>query len=241
MYSVREICGHYGLKCSADGTKEGWRFRDRTRALFLNMQEDQRRFIRNHPVHNVLVHRMPAKMLVSDFARNILILGFHFMLKDGQLPQFWRKTQFRRSALLARLRPEDMVPQNNIAVAEVAHYLWVQHHLPFKVAMDEALNRAERNQQMSMLELSMNTPLGFTGSGLSPDFDVARFTSDKDLLSGMPLLMPQLLMPGRDAQSSLPDTTSWILPDFAAPPTFNAAAMMPPIRGQNEEVFVNPQ
>eukprot|EP00667_Euglena_gracilis_P027862 EG_transcript_34942 len=36
MYSVREICGHYGLKCSADGTKEGWRFRDRTCSALLS-------------------------------------------------------------------------------------------------------------------------------------------------------------------------------------------------------------
>eukprot|EP00668_Euglena_longa_P014478 GGOE01018468.1.p1 GENE.GGOE01018468.1~~GGOE01018468.1.p1 ORF type:complete len:541 (+),score=92.88 GGOE01018468.1:168-1625(+) len=234
MYSVREICAHYGLKCSADGTKEGWRFRDRTRALFLNMQEDQRRFIRNHPVHNVLVHRMPAKMLVSDFARNILILGFHFMLKDGQLPQFWRKTQFRRSALLARLRPEDMVPQNNIAVAEVAHYLWAQHHLPFKVAMDEALSRAERNQQLSMMELSVNSPMGFTSSGLPPDFDVGRFTGDKDLLSGMPSLlqtMPPILMPGRDVPGSLNDSSSWLLPDLAGGSSASAATMMASIPG----------
>ena len=58
MYSVREICMYYGLKCQTDGTKEGWRFRDRTRALFLNMSEEQKRFIRNNPRHNVLVHRM---------------------------------------------------------------------------------------------------------------------------------------------------------------------------------------
>eukprot|EP00667_Euglena_gracilis_P007437 EG_transcript_7512 len=135
---------------------------------------------------------MPTTMLVSDFALRILILGFHCVLKDGHLPQFWHNTQFRRSALLAQLRPEDMVPQNNIATAKLARYLWVQHHLPFMVAMDEALNWAERKAWVLMLELSMNSPLGH--NSLPPDFGVSQFTKHKGLFRGTPFLMPQSML-----------------------------------------------
>eukprot|EP00667_Euglena_gracilis_P007484 EG_transcript_7559 len=177
---------------------------------------------------------MPATMLVTDFARRMLILGFHFMLKDGQLPQFWHKTEFRRSALLARLRPEDVVAQNNIAVAEVAHCLWVQHRHPFKVAMDEALHWAERKQWMFMLELSLNSPLGFTRTGLPSDFGVSQFTKDKNLFCGMPFLMPQLCAT-RDVQSFLLDTTSYPQPKFAAAATLNVAPAISNVHGENDE------
>lgn len=71
--------------------KKNWRFRDFKRSLFERLKQDHATFIETNPDHSLLVQRLPHKMSMAAFARRLLLLVFHFIIRDGRSPRFWLK------------------------------------------------------------------------------------------------------------------------------------------------------
>lgn len=69
------------------------RFRDYKRSLFDNhkMKQPQLEFMDLDTEHRELTLRLPHRITAGQFAFRIVLMGFHFALRDGRLPSFWRK------------------------------------------------------------------------------------------------------------------------------------------------------
>jgi hypothetical protein len=85
----------YKLGLNTDPQK-GWRYRDIKRLLFDNIPESQLEFIKKDARHKILVQRLPNRLTMEHFCRRLLLLVFHFVLRDGREPKFWRRDSTRR-------------------------------------------------------------------------------------------------------------------------------------------------
>jgi hypothetical protein len=88
----------YGLGLHTNPNKS-WRYRDIKRLLFDNISSDQEEFIKNDPYHKILVQRLPNKLSMEHFCRRLLLLAFHFILRDGRKPKFWKKDSTRKDII----------------------------------------------------------------------------------------------------------------------------------------------
>lgn len=99
--------------------KKNWRFRDFKRSLFERLKQDHATFIETNPEHSLLVQRLPHKMSMSAFARRLLLLVFHFIIRDGRSPRFWLKADQDkvREVLGGSTATSSMTSGNNQSVA----------------------------------------------------------------------------------------------------------------------------
>jgi len=169
-FTTKDIASYFGLGSATVTSTEGWRFRDRTHHLFQNMTQEQGLYIQNHPVHRILLERVPNKMRVSDFVKRVIILFFHLALKKGRMPFFWQKSDFKRQELLARLAPIDDNPRNNPRVALEAHTLWVKEGRPIAEAIETVAqsHKTSIRQEFADLPFELVYPVNLP---IPPGFD----------------------------------------------------------------------
>lgn len=69
------------------------RFRDYKRSLFDNnkMKPSQVEFMERDSEHRELTLRLPHRITAAQFAFRIMLMAFHFALRDGRHPSFWKK------------------------------------------------------------------------------------------------------------------------------------------------------
>lgn len=72
-------------------TSKIWRYRDLKRSLLDKMIPSHKEFIDMNKEHALLKDRLPHKMSYIAFAKRIMLLLFHFIIRDGQLPNFWTR------------------------------------------------------------------------------------------------------------------------------------------------------
>jgi hypothetical protein len=84
-----------------------WRYRDLKRSLFESLSEEQSEFIDSHAEHALLKTRIQHKMSLTDFVTRIMLLVFHFILRDGREPKFWRKKTVKKDLIEQTLLESD--------------------------------------------------------------------------------------------------------------------------------------
>lgn len=147
-------CGHHpslsvgALSASDDGTLSQsklaqyfglpGRFRDYKRSLFDHkMSEGQMRLIDTDSQHTELKQRLPHKISPEQFAFRVLLMTFHFVLRDGKIPSYW--TRVRADVLMVCL-PSPVRRLFSLEVATRAHQL-----------MEEGLDAAAAIQRAQSL------------------------------------------------------------------------------------------
>jgi hypothetical protein len=88
----------YALGLNSDPQK-GWRYRDIKRLLFDNLPKDQHDFIKKNNKHKLLIQRLPNRLTMEQFCKRIALLVYHFVLRDGREPKFFRRDLTRRDML----------------------------------------------------------------------------------------------------------------------------------------------
>jgi hypothetical protein len=87
MKPIKQLA--YDLGLSKDPGKN-WRYRDVKRSLFDKLSTDQQQYIESNMEHAVLTQRLPNKLTMSGFAKRISLLAFHFTLRDGKEPRWYK-------------------------------------------------------------------------------------------------------------------------------------------------------
>ncbi len=112
----------YQVGISKDANKS-WRYRDIKRSLIDKSSKDQLGLIDADPHHTILRQRLPHKLTLAQFCKRLMLLVFHFIVKDGREPKFWRKKNVRQD-LIKRILMEcesDFYKCVNIRVATLLH------------------------------------------------------------------------------------------------------------------------
>eukprot|EP00762_Andalucia_godoyi_P002246 ANDGO_07530.mRNA.1 hypothetical protein len=104
-FTLLELAQQLNMNC---------RFRDCRRSLLENakMTSDQMSVIRSRPEFQSLVLQSSTRrMSLARFCRLVLVLVFHFAVRDGRLPGFWKR--MNHSLLVQAIR-RDMADKNNL-------------------------------------------------------------------------------------------------------------------------------
>lgn len=88
----------YKLGLNKDPHKP-WRYRDFKRALFEKLSKAHETFIESSPYHQLLKERLPHKLSMSSFCKRIMLLIFHFIIRDGKEPKFWTRKEVKQSLI----------------------------------------------------------------------------------------------------------------------------------------------
>lgn len=112
----------YQVGINKDPSKS-WRYRDIRRALFEKLPTEQLEYIQKDPLHSLLKQRLPHKLSLVAFCKRIMLLVFHFIVRDGREPKFWRKKEMRQDLVKKILQECDPVfcKQVNSKVAVLLH------------------------------------------------------------------------------------------------------------------------
>jgi hypothetical protein len=115
----------YQIGLSKDPNKN-WRYRDTKRALFDKMPKDQVEFIDKEEGHNLLQQRLPHKLSLVGFAKRIMLIVYHFIVRDGRAPKFWRKGSANQKLIekiLSEFEPEFYEHVNALAAYQIHSYM----------------------------------------------------------------------------------------------------------------------
>lgn len=104
QHPIRFLAFEFGL--STDPKKQ-WRYRDFKRSLFERISPEQRDFINTNAEHSVLNERLPHKLSMFSFVTRVLLLVFHFILRDGSEPKFFCRASVDRKRMESILREHD--------------------------------------------------------------------------------------------------------------------------------------
>ncbi|KAF0978106.1 hypothetical protein FDP41_002621 [Naegleria fowleri] len=96
----------YNLGLTKDVSKS-WRYRDIRRALFERMIEDHIDFVDTQEEHSLLRERLPHKLTYSNFCKRVMLLVFHYLVRDGKEPKFYRRPLVKRELIESLLREKD--------------------------------------------------------------------------------------------------------------------------------------
>ncbi|KAL0491064.1 DNA topoisomerase 2 [Acrasis kona] len=130
----------YVLGLNSDPQK-GWRYRDIKRLLFDNLPQAQQNLIKNNSEHSLLNQRLPNRLTMEQFCRRLLLLVYHFVVRDGKEPKFWKRDGTNRdmvNKVLLQSAPrfhQSLSPN----VALTVHTL-----ISSGMSMNEAIERADR-------------------------------------------------------------------------------------------------
>jgi hypothetical protein len=150
---IRILAHQIGL--SKDPNKS-WRYRDIKRSLFEKMTPEQERFIDGNPEHCVIKDRLPHKLSMVSFAKRIMLMVFHFILRDGREPKFWKKQTVNHDILeqvLTKNEPQ-FYQRINRKVAFLTYQIFQQNSdekgtskMSYEAAMQQALNQLTGSHQ----------------------------------------------------------------------------------------------
>lgn len=104
LQPIRVLAYRIGL--SKDPNKS-WRYRDIKRSLFEKTTPQQASFIDKNLEHSLLKQRLPHKLSMCSFAKRIMLLVYHFILRDGREPKFWRRGSVRADLVEKILKETD--------------------------------------------------------------------------------------------------------------------------------------
>ncbi|KAL0485293.1 hypothetical protein AKO1_011699 [Acrasis kona] len=120
LQPIRILAYQVGL--SRDPNKS-WRYRDIKRALFEKCSKDQLELLDKDQDHAILKQRLPHKLSLAQFCKRLVLLVFHFIVRDGRDPKFWRKKTVRQD-LVRKILCEcenDFYQRVNVRVAVLLH------------------------------------------------------------------------------------------------------------------------
>jgi hypothetical protein len=135
---------------------KSWRYRDIKRLLFDNLNEEHLEFIRQYPEHNILIQRLPNRLTMEHFCKRILLLAFHFILKDGCKPKFWQKEKVRKDLIerVLKVTCPDFLEKVNPKVAVHANLLVSEG-----MKVEAAVRKAEMTKSATSLSNDSNINL----------------------------------------------------------------------------------
>ncbi|EFC45306.1 hypothetical protein NAEGRDRAFT_57796 [Naegleria gruberi] len=96
----------YNLGLTKD-IQKSWRYRDIRRALFERMIDEHIEFVDNQLEHSLLRERLPHKLTYSNFCKRVMLLVFHFVVRDGKEPKFFRRPLVQRDYIEKLLKDND--------------------------------------------------------------------------------------------------------------------------------------
>jgi hypothetical protein len=114
-----------------------WRYRDIKRSLFDKAPKEQINFIESIDDHTLLKQRLPHKLSLCAFAKRIMLLVFHFIVRDGREPKFWRKGSVNKQLMekILKEHESEFFEHINIKAAFQAHsYMIAGMNLPDAIA-----------------------------------------------------------------------------------------------------------
>jgi hypothetical protein len=150
LLPVKDLAQQTGL-CS--DAKSNWRYRDLKRSLFEGLSSDQFDFIENNSEHSILKRRLPHKLSLVAFVKRIMLLVYHFILRDGREPKFWRKSHVKQDYIEKVLQEADLNLYNHInRRAAVTIRSYIIQGTPIQAAVDkynnEVLHQYTREQRI---------------------------------------------------------------------------------------------
>ncbi|KAL9656261.1 hypothetical protein ABK040_007876 [Willaertia magna] len=118
--------------------QKSWRFRDIRRSLFEKMSPEQLNFIDLEEDHSLLKERLPHKLNYCNFSKRIMLLVFHFILRDGKEPKFFTRPLVQREFIEKVLMEQDNTFYNkvNCQSAFEVHNLWIKEGKSFEEAIN---------------------------------------------------------------------------------------------------------
>eukprot|EP00761_Pharyngomonas_kirbyi_P000633 gb/GECH01000633.1/.p1 GENE.gb/GECH01000633.1/~~gb/GECH01000633.1/.p1 ORF type:complete len:462 (+),score=114.32 gb/GECH01000633.1/:1-1386(+) len=140
LFPHKHLAYEMGLTSDPQRT---WRFRDFKRSLFERIKPDHASFIENSCEHSLLKQRLPHRMSMAAFCKRIMLLAFHFIIRDGKPPRFWAKVH--QPKLRANLA--ENYDRYNTAIASMAHTYFFSG-----VPVDQAIRQAQEQYINQMRE-----------------------------------------------------------------------------------------
>ncbi|KAG2385781.1 hypothetical protein C9374_002930 [Naegleria lovaniensis] len=71
------------------------------------MIEDHIDFVDTQEEHSLLRERLPHKLTYSNFCKRVMLLVFHYLVRDGKEPKFYRRPLVKRELIENLLREKD--------------------------------------------------------------------------------------------------------------------------------------
>jgi hypothetical protein len=134
MKPIRQLAFELGL--SKDPSKN-WRYRDVKRSLYEKLTPEHTRFIETHPDHTLLTQRLPNKLAMSGFVKRIILLAFHFTLRDGKEPKWFKNV--RLDVINETMLEHDPIMYTRLELANaVKAQTLIISGVPFTRALEEA-------------------------------------------------------------------------------------------------------
>jgi hypothetical protein len=104
LLPIRVLAHKIGL---SKNSEKGWRYRDVKRSLFEKLSQKHFEFIEHNFEHALLKQRLPHKLSLLSFSKRIMLLVYHFIIRDGREPKFWRKGSVKSELVEKILREND--------------------------------------------------------------------------------------------------------------------------------------
>jgi len=127
----------YTLGLNSDPQK-GWRYRDIKRLLFDNLPQSQLNIIKTDKNHSLLVQRLPNRLTMEQFCRRLWLLVFHFIVRDGKEPKFWKRDGTKREVVTKVLL--DCAPQFHDNISPKAA-LMIHNYIAGGLSISEAMDK----------------------------------------------------------------------------------------------------
>jgi hypothetical protein len=143
LQPIRILAYQVGL--SRDPNKS-WRYRDIKRALFEKSSKDQLALVDSDSNQALLRQRLPHKLSLAQFCKRLMLLVYHFIIRDGREPKFWRKKTVRQDLvkkILQECEPE-FYKKVNIKVAVLLH-----SYVSAGLTISDAMERIEKEGKMN--------------------------------------------------------------------------------------------
>ncbi|KAL0489834.1 TPR and ankyrin repeat-containing protein [Acrasis kona] len=133
----------YQIGLSSDSNKS-WRYRDIKRCLFHKVIQEHLTFIEQDSTHKLLKTRLPHKLNLVGFCRRLMLLVFHYVVRDGCEPKFFRRKGVNQNLVKDILQTCDptFFKKISVRVAKMAH-LYVSNGMPIDVAIQKATSNPE--------------------------------------------------------------------------------------------------
>ncbi|KAL9643231.1 hypothetical protein ABK040_014688 [Willaertia magna] len=103
LLPIRTLAYIIGLSKDED---KSWRYRDVRRSLFEKLTKEHFSYIEQNAQHAILKQRLPHKLTLVSFCKRIMLLVFHFIIRDGRDPKFFIRPHVKKDLIESTLRNE---------------------------------------------------------------------------------------------------------------------------------------
>eukprot|EP00818_Percolomonas_sp_WS_P006494 CAMPEP_0117447502 /NCGR_PEP_ID=MMETSP0759-20121206/6910_1 /TAXON_ID=63605 /ORGANISM="Percolomonas cosmopolitus, Strain WS" /LENGTH=379 /DNA_ID=CAMNT_0005239843 /DNA_START=155 /DNA_END=1294 /DNA_ORIENTATION=- len=126
--------------------KKDWRYRDLKRSLFSSkMSPAHSQFINDVVPHSMLQKRLPHNVTLINFCKRIHLLVFHFILRDGKLPRFFKMANAKVFCDTLQAHDPQFLKAFNEDVAFLTHQ-FILNGVPIANALEEARKSGAEGQ-----------------------------------------------------------------------------------------------